>query len=130
MRTTYEQKNGEVTAEIPNGDADSQQTPPRKPSKRAKGRKIEATPSDFLPRVRVGRLRTVNDWLLEYGKVYRAVRRGVISTADGGRLAYMAATGKEMAKAVQELQELASLRTQLEALNNGQGVTLLPRQSP
>ena len=69
-----------------------------------------------LDAVRVGKLLTLADWHKELGRVYRAVRRGEIPSEVGTRLAYMAQTGAKMAEAIQELQELSSLRARLEEL--------------
>lgn len=119
------QGNAQARGEILSSDAESQQTLPGNSPRRGRKPKNQAGPVDFLPRVRVGRLLTVADWLREFGRVYRAVRRGQISTQDGSRLAYMATSGKEMAKAVQELRELEALRQQLQALR-GESSHALP----
>lgn len=116
-----------VHQEFSTGHEGLAESPPAERQRKAppRTRKAEniSPPDGFLPRVRVGRLVTVTDWLREYGRVYRSVRRGEISTADGSRLAFMASTGKQLAQAVEELKELKSLREQLERLN-GSGAPL------
>jgi hypothetical protein len=109
-KATRTHESAGVTVEIPSEKAELARGIPQT---RARGRKSEPPFSEFLPRVRVGRLRTVEDWLKEFGRVYRAVRRGEICTQDGSRLAYMAVSGKAMAEAVQQMKILAGVREEV-----------------
>jgi hypothetical protein len=120
-------KNAEPAVEIVSGNTQSGQ---ELPEPRERTRKNRPPFGEFLPRARVGKLLTVTDWLREYGKVYRAVRRGHICTQDGSRLAYMCVSGKSMAEAVEQLRELAALREQVEALRRERGGFAVITQQP
>jgi hypothetical protein len=110
-----------IDQEIVNSDQNLGETPEAGSTRTRKGKRVRGEwAGDFLPAARVGKLLTVDAWLLEYGKVYRAVRRGEISTQDGAKLAYMAMTGKQLAEARQQLIELEMIRRQLADIRGGQ----------
>jgi hypothetical protein len=63
-KVTRTQESARVVIEIPSENAGIETGVSQT---RERGRKKEP-PSEFLPRVRVGRLRTVEDWLKEFGR--------------------------------------------------------------
>jgi hypothetical protein len=90
---------------------------------------------DLMPRIKVGRLETVDEWRKEIGKVYRAMRTGTLRSDEGTKLTYVANVGAQLAKIEQELgaiEELrqgnAALRQQLAQSKNG-GIPLLNGQT-
>jgi hypothetical protein len=76
-------------------------------------------PSTVIPRVRVGRLDTVDEWRREISTVYREMRLGKIRSDEGTRLTYVANVGAQLAKIAQEIKELETLRQQLAQLQGG-----------
>jgi hypothetical protein len=113
-------ENESIEEQIISADAGLEQTVESRPPQRASKAKKSCPPAEFLPRARVGKLFTPRDWLFDFGKVYRAVRRGEISTADGSRLAYMASTGKAIAEAVEQLRTHREALEELQRLRAAQ----------
>jgi hypothetical protein len=71
----------------------------------------------------VGKLETVSDWHTQIAKIYRRTLTGEIPEFIATKLTYIATAGATLAKMLQELREIESLRAQLAQL---QGSSLIP----
>lgn len=67
-------------------------------------------------RRRVGRLETLADWRRQIGKIYRAVRKGDMPSAEGTRLVYMLESGARIAREESRERHEAEQRAQVERL--------------
>lgn len=67
----------------------------------------------------VGKLETVSDWHTQIAKIYRRTLSGEIPEFIATKLTYIATAGATLAKMLQELREIETLRQQLAALQNG-----------
>ncbi len=72
----------------------------------------------FQPQTRTRMLRTARDCLLELGRVYRDMRSGRVANENGSRLAYVLSRAAEVARQIEELEQLRGLRDQLHALQS------------
>jgi hypothetical protein len=71
----------------------------------------------------VGKLETVNDWHTQIAKIYRRTLIGEIPEFIATKLTYIATAGATLAKMLQELREIESLRQQLAQLQNTGSLT-------
>ena len=73
----------------------------------------------------VGKIETVSDWHTQIARIYRRTLSGEIPEFIATKLTYIATAGATLAKMLQELREIESLREQLAALQNPNGTPLL-----
>jgi hypothetical protein len=67
----------------------------------------------------VGKLRTVGDWHTQIARIYRRTLTGSLPEYVATKLVYIATAGATLAKMLQELREIETLRQQLAEIRNG-----------
>ncbi len=85
----------------------------------------------FIDMPYVGKLETVNDWHTQIARIYRRTLTGALPDYLATKLTYIATAGASLARMLQELRELETLRQQLEQLQangyiNREAVEYLP----
>jgi hypothetical protein len=85
----------------------------------------------FIDMPYVGKLETVSDWHTQIAKIYRRTLTGSLPEYVATKLTYIATAGATLARMLQELRELETLRQQLEQLQaqgfiNREAVEFLP----
>lgn len=88
------------------------------PAMGTESRGLVAVAVEYLPRIKVGRLETVEQWRRLVGKIMRAMVRGEIPLESGTKLMWAARVGVDITKVEQEQRTLDELNGRLARLES------------
>jgi hypothetical protein len=77
----------------------------------------------FIDMPHVQRLETVQDWHVQIARIYRRTLTGTIPEYLATKLTYICTAGANLARMLQEMRELETLRQQLEQLQQNGLIT-------